>query len=110
MGVQTGTISLIAFLVFYVIYVVASCRRYGFQKYESMEEWMGFAVFLSTVGFMASGFANDSLIVVTPIFYVLIGMGMAINHKLCPVKRKEEQTEEPVEEALEEKNEEEGLE
>ncbi len=110
MGVQTGTLSLIAFLTFYVIYLVGSCKRYGFQKYESMEEWMGFAVFLSTIGFIASGFANDSLIVVTPIFYVLIGMGMAINHKLCPVVKQEKQTQEMTEEISEEKNEEEGLE
>ncbi len=105
MGVQTGTISLLAFLTFYALYFVGSCRRYGFQKYERIEEWMGFAAFLSTIGFMASGLANDSLIIVTPIFYVLLGMGMAINHKLCPVVKKEKK---PAE-VLEEKNEEEGL-
>jgi len=106
MGVQTGTLSLIAFLVFYVIYFVGSCRRYGFRKYERKEEWFGFAAFLSTIGFMASGLANDSLIIVTPIFYVLIGMGMAINHKLCPIVKKEKKSKEE----LEVKNEEEGLE
>ena len=105
MGVQTGTLSLIAFLGFYVIYFVGSCRRYGFQKYERIEEWLGFATFLSTIGFMASGLANDSLIVVTPIFYVLLGMGMAINHKLCPIVKKEKKSKEE----LEVKNEEEGL-
>jgi O-antigen ligase len=102
MGVQTGTLSLIAFLVFYGIYFVESCRRYGFRKYERVEEWMGFAVFLCTIGFVASGLANDSLIVVTPIFYVLLGMGMAINEKLCPVT--------PKEKKINEKNIEEGLE
>ena len=55
---------------------------------------------------MASGLANDSLIIVTPIFYVLIGMGMAINHKLCPIVKKEKKSKEE----LEVKNEEEGLE
>ena len=53
-----------------------------------MEEWGGFAVFLCTIGFMASGFANDSLIVVSPMFYLLLGAGMAINHKFCPVEKK----------------------
>lgn len=92
MGVQTGTLSLLAFLACYAIYFVGSCRRYGFQKYERMEEWMGFAVFLCTIGFVASGLANDSLIVVTPIFYVLLGMGMAINETLCPVKKREKKS------------------
>lgn len=89
MGVQTGTLSLISFLVFYAIYFVGSVRRYGFKRYERMEEWTGLAVFLCTIGFMASGFANDSLIVVSPTFYVLLGLGMAINHRLCPIKKKE---------------------
>lgn len=89
MGVQTGTLSLLAFLVFYAWYFVDSCRRYFARKFERMEEWIGLAAFLSTIGFMASGLANDSLIVVTPVFYVILGMGIAINQKLCPVRTKE---------------------
>lgn len=88
-GVQTGTLSLLALLVFYLIYFVGSCRRYMGRKFTKMEEWFGFAMFLSSVGFFASGFANDSLIVVTPVFYVLLGAGMAINHRFCPIEKKE---------------------
>ncbi len=88
MGVQTGTLSLLAFLVFYITYFVGSCRRYFFCKFNKVEQWMGFLVFACTFGFMASGIANDSLIVVTPIFYVLLGMGMAINHKMCPIEKR----------------------
>lgn len=88
MGIQTGTLSLIAFLVFYGMYFAGCCKRYFVKKFTKMEQWFGLAVFLSTVGFMASGFANDSLIVVTPVFYVLLGLGMVINTKLCPVEKK----------------------
>lgn len=89
MGVQTGTVSLLAFLIFYAVYFAGSCRRYFFCKFKRVEEWSGFAVFLCSIGFMASGLANDSLIVVSPMFYLLLGAGMAINHKLCPVQKKE---------------------
>ena len=89
MWMQTGGVSLVAFLVFYITYFVGSCKRYFFGKFSSKEEWMGFALFLSTVGFMAAGFANDSLIVVSPAFYVLLGTGMAVNQKLCPKKSKD---------------------
>lgn len=89
MGVQTGTVSLLAFLTFYGMYFVGSCKRYCFRKFERPEEWVGFAAFLCTVGFMASGLANDSLIVVSPIFYVMLGVGLAVNHKLCPLVPKE---------------------
>jgi len=98
MGVQTGTLSLLAFLAFYAIYFVGSCRRYAFRKYTRMEEWIGLAMFLGTIGFMASGLANDSLIVVTPIYYVLLGAGMAMNEKLCPVIKKEKNSKETSEE------------
>lgn len=86
MGIQTGVLSLVAFLVFYGMYLVDSCKLYCFRKFQTTEEWMGFVLFLSTIGFMAAGFANDSLIVVSPVFYVLLGTGMAVNQKLCPKK------------------------
>ena len=87
MGIQTGVISLVAFLVFYAMYFVDSCKKYFFRKYEGMEDRTGFALFLCTIGFMAAGLANDSLIAVTPVFYVLLGAGMAVNKNLN-VKRK----------------------
>lgn len=89
MGVQTGTLSLISFMIFYMTYFVGSLRRYLSKKFTRLEEWIGFALFLSTVGFMAAGFANDSLIVVSPIFYMLLGVGMVVNHKLCPLEKRE---------------------
>lgn len=81
MGIQTGVVSLIAFLVFYGMYFFDCCKKYCFRKYERVEEKAGFALFLCTIGFMAAGLANDSLIVVTPVFYLLLGTGMAVNKK-----------------------------
>lgn len=89
MGVQTGVLSLLAFLVFYAIYFVKSCALYCFRKFRKPEERVGLALFLCTIGFMVAGLANDSLIVVTPIYYLLLGAGMAVNDKLCPKREKE---------------------
>ena len=88
MGVQTGVLSLVAFMVFYGFYFVKSCALYCFRQFNQAEERTGFALFLSTVGFMAAGLANDSLIVVSPAFYLLLGAGMAVNYKLCPKRKK----------------------
>ncbi len=93
MGVQTGTMSLILFLVFYFIYFGSCCRRYFFRKFTKIEEWIGLSIFLATIGFMAAGFANDSLIVVSPMFYVLLGVGVAVNHKLCVVEKSKKEKE-----------------
>jgi len=86
-AIQTGVVSLVAFLVFYALYFIDSCKKYCFRKFERAEEKAGFALFLCTIGFMAAGLANDSLITVTPVFYVLLGAGMAVNKNLN-VKRK----------------------
>ena len=110
MGVQTGVVSLIAFLVFYVMYFVSCCRHYFFKKFTKVEEWLGFSIFLATIGFMAVGLANDSLIVVSPMFYTLLGVGMAVNYKVLNKKEevvKVEETKEleqpkKVEETIEE--------
>ena len=87
MGVQTGVVSLVAFMVFYGGYFVSGCKRYFFCEFKKTEEQLGAALWLSTVGFMIAGLANDSLIVVSPVFYVLLGTGLAVNDKLCPVKK-----------------------
>ncbi len=86
MGVQTGVVSLIAFLTFYIMYFVNCCRNYFFKKFTKVEEWLGFSIFLATIGFMAVGIANDSLIVVTPMFYTLLGVGMTVNNKILTKK------------------------
>ncbi|MBR6643139.1 MAG: O-antigen ligase family protein [Lachnospiraceae bacterium] len=93
MGIQTGVLSLLAFLTCYLGYFIGSCKRYFFRKFHKTEQWIGFFLFACTVGFMVSGLANDSLITVTPIFYVLLGTGMAINQKICLPEKKEKKEE-----------------
>lgn len=78
-GVQTGTLSLLAYLACYLVYLVGSLRGFLFRRYTRWEEWFGCAVFLGTVGFLVAGLANDSLIVVSPIYWLLLGAGLSIN-------------------------------
>lgn len=94
MGVQTGVVSLVAFLTFYIMYFVGCCRRYCFCRFTRAEEWMGLMLWFATIGFMIAGFANDSLVVVTPMFYVMLGAGIAVNRVFCPVKRKDREKKE----------------
>lgn len=87
MALQTGVVSLVAFLVFYVMYALECCRLYFARKFSRGIEWMGFAIFLGTVGFLAAGLANDSLVVVSPVFYVMLGAGKAVNQMQKERKR-----------------------
>lgn len=78
-GVQTGVISLIAFLVFYIMYFVQSIRIYIKGKFDAYASQLGVGIFLASIGYMIAGITNDSTITVAPIFWVLMGVGFSMN-------------------------------
>lgn len=81
-AVQTGVPSLIAFLAFFGWYVVSSLRLYWKQNYDSYIAKIGVAVLASVIGYLILACTNDSCIAVSPIFWVIAGMGLGINHVL----------------------------
>lgn len=81
-AVQTGVISLICFLVFYLWYFISSLRIYFKQRLDSPLVITGFAIVLGTLGYMISGLANDSTITITPLYWALLGIGIGINHRI----------------------------
>lgn len=86
-AVQTGIPSLIAFLVFYGWYLIRSFRIYWKQKYDSYMAKLGVAVMVSVIGYLILGLTNDSCIAVSPIFFVITGLGMGINYHLQQTKQ-----------------------
>ena len=89
-AVQTGVLSLICFLVFYLWYFISSVRIYFKQRLDSLPVIMGFSIMLGTMGYMISGLANDSTVTVSPLFWALMGVGIAIN---CRIKKAAEKKE-----------------
>ncbi len=81
-GVQTGVISLIAWLTFLGWYLIDSLKLYWKNHYEQYLSFIGVGIFTATIGYLILGLTNDSCITVSPIFYTLIGMGLGINYKL----------------------------
>ena len=80
--VQTGGISLFAFLALYVIYLVQSICVYGKSKFATYQEQLGVGIFLAMVAYLIAGITNDSTITVAPIVWILLGLGFGINHRL----------------------------
>jgi hypothetical protein len=81
-GIQTGVVSLIAFLLFCFYYFLRSFRLYTNRNLNGNMERIGLGCLLATISYMVSGFFNDSSLQTSPIFWVLIGIGMAANHKI----------------------------
>ncbi len=80
-AVQTGCLSLIAFLVFYGIYFIASLRLYIKGVFTNIYAKLGVAVFISTISYMVAGLSNDSTVNTAPIFWTLMGIGIVLNIK-----------------------------
>lgn len=79
---QTGIPSLIAFLVFYAMYAISSIKLYMRHNIKKYEVRIGIAILAGTFGYLVTSIANDSTIAVAPLFWTLIGVGLAINRMI----------------------------
>lgn len=79
MAVQTGLLSMLAFLVFYGLYFISSLKLYWHHSFDTDRSRLGVAVFIGSMGYMVSSIFNDSIIAVSPVFWVLLGIGFACN-------------------------------
>lgn len=76
--VQTGLISLIAFLGIFLLYFISSLRLYYRRTLGALEE-IGVALMIGCFSYMVAGIANDSTVTVAPVYWGLLGLGMAVN-------------------------------
>lgn len=87
-GINTGVLSLIAFLVMFGYYIVQSFPIYKKASYDSYLHYVGSGIFLGVCGFLTAGLVNDSNVGVMPLFYGLLGTGIAINYILLNAREK----------------------
>ncbi len=81
-GVNTGIVSLILLLSLFVIYIWNSIKLYKYCSFEDTLEIYGFCSFLAVFAYLVVGIFNDSVISVAPVFWILLGIGIAINRKI----------------------------
>lgn len=77
--VQNGGIAFLAYLGILLLYLIDSIKLYGFKRQYAVREWFGLALCLAVVGYMGDTFFIDSCISNAPIFWVLLGVGIAVN-------------------------------
>ncbi len=88
MGVNTGVLSMIVTIVFFVMYLVDGFKLYFWKKLDSNYKILGFGCMIGVIGFLGCGLANDSLPCSSPIFWCILGLGMAAN-RMIREKQKE---------------------
>lgn len=76
---NTGLISLLGFLGIFLIYLYQSVRIYFKNILESDLEIFGIGIFIGVISYLIAGIFNDSVVSVAPVFWAIIGTGVAIN-------------------------------
>lgn len=77
--VENGLFALIAFVAFYIWYFISSFKLYFNRAEHNRLSIIGTGILLGTVIYMILGLANDSNVNTAPVFWIMIGMGFAIN-------------------------------
>lgn len=81
-GIQTGVLSLIAFLLFNILYIVQSLRLFYKRTLNTFTERCGAGIFIAVICYLIAGLLNDSTIGVSIIYWTLLGIGFACNHMI----------------------------
>ena len=79
MAVGTGGVSLLAFLALLALYFVQSVKIYWRRSFKEFADFAGAGIFIGILGFAFAGLVNDSSVSVMPLFYGLLGTGIAAN-------------------------------
>ena len=80
-AIDTGLISLIAFLLFLCVYAYNSVKNYIISDRKE-ELVFNSAVLCAIINYCVAGLFNDSVVSVAPVFWVLLGLGIAQNRIL----------------------------
>lgn len=78
-GTSSGIIAMIAFLLLFSVYFIHSIKLYINNKQFDFNISAGIAFFAAFCGYAVAAFFNDSVVSVAPVFWVLLGLGIALN-------------------------------
>ena len=76
-----GGIALLAFLTIMILYVIDSIRLYALKSEYRKNQIFGMAICFGIIGYLFAGLFNDSVVSVAPVFWILLGVGIAVNYK-----------------------------
>jgi len=73
-AINTGILSLISLLIIFIKVIIDNIRKYSFKKEYEYEDIIKVSAFLAVIGYLIAGLANDSVVSVAPIFWMLVGI------------------------------------
>lgn len=88
---QDGMLACLALIALYVMLVIATWKNCMNAEKKTWLQKTAMAIFCGASGYMVVGLANDSSVCVAPLFWILMGLGFAVNHMIKRSKAKEEE-------------------
>lgn len=80
-ALNEGLIALLAFITVIMVYIVDSVKLYALKnEYNKPSVVYGCITFLGVIGYVFAGLFNDSVISVAPVFWIVFGVGVALNY------------------------------
>ena len=79
MGINTGVISLISFVLILIYYFFTSFKLYIKSEFNCFCQIVGVGLLAAIIGYSTTGFFNDSVVSVAPVFWILLGLGISVN-------------------------------
>lgn len=82
-ALQTGIFSLLCLLVFWRKYLAECISALRREKTRDCQWWMTFGLTLGVLGYLLMGIFNDSVVAVAPLFWGMLGTGLALAENCC---------------------------
>ena len=101
--VENGLIAMLCILGFYAWYFIKSVRIYRRAKLRQGAAWIGFGILVGTLNYMIASLANDSNVNTAPMFWIMMGLGMAVNRMVVQEQGLFQRASEPAVPAAEQK-------
>jgi len=79
MAINTGLVSLAGFLMVVVSYFIQSLKIHISSEKVTEREVISLGIFIGVFSYLLAGLFNDSAVSVAPNFWILLGLGMALN-------------------------------
>jgi O-antigen ligase len=78
-AMNTGIVSLICVLIIFISYIVTSIKIIFNNNRTTVYSTLSLAAFLGNTAYMVTALFNDSLVSVAPVFWIMLGVGYAVN-------------------------------
>lgn len=89
-AVNTGVISLFCVLIIFISYIATSIKIIFTNDRRTVYSTVSLGAFLGNIAYMVTALFNDSLISVSPVFWIMLGMGFAVNFVVIKTLKNQE--------------------